>query len=94
MGTKRITGIVLLILGIVLIIFSIHSMQRISGAKGAINTMTSPFSGSSGGQMAGGMMEHEASKYDVTVKVLLYAGIGLTAIGGCMAIFCKKKKRG
>lgn len=93
MSAKRITGLIVLIVGIILIIFSVHSMNRISNAKGGIHTLTDPFSGSSGGREAGSFLQGEASQYDTTVKVLLIGGIVLTVIGAGVTLFGKKKKR-
>jgi hypothetical protein len=76
-----------------MIIFSIHSMNRISGAKSEIHSMMSPFSGSSAGKSTGNMLENKASQYDVPVMVILIGGIVLTVVGGSMALFGKKKKR-
>ena len=91
MNSKRIAGIVSLIVGVVLIFYSIHLMNRISGAKGEIHTLTSPFSGSSAGRMVGGAMEGKASQYDTTVRVLLISGIVLAVVGGGITLFCRKK---
>ncbi len=91
MRSKRKIGFVLMIIGIILIIYSVHSMNRISRAKGEVHGLTSPFSGSSAGRAAGGMMENEASKYDTTVMLLLISGIGLAVVGGGMALFYRKK---
>ncbi|HEY2811166.1 MAG TPA: hypothetical protein VGJ00_07260 [Rhabdochlamydiaceae bacterium] len=93
MSTKRIVGCVVLIVGIVLIIFSVYEMNRISRAKGAIHTLSSPFSGSSAGKTAGHVMEGKASQYDTPVMILLIGGIACTVVGGYLVLFCKKKKR-
>jgi drug/metabolite transporter (DMT)-like permease len=92
MSPKRITGIVVLIIGVVLIIFSIHSMNRISSAKSEIHSLTSPFSGNSTGKTIGGMMSNKAGQYDTTVMMLLIGGIVLVVVGGSVALFCRKKK--
>lgn len=93
MSSKKITGIVVLIIGVVLIIFSVHSMNRIARAKGEIHTLTSPFSGSSGGRAAGEILGGKASQYDTTVTVLLIGGIALAVVGGGLILFGKKKRR-
>jgi LPXTG-motif cell wall-anchored protein len=93
MSSKRITGIVVLIIGVVLIIFAVHSMNRISEAKGEIHSLTSPFSGNSVGKTIGGVMGNKAGQYDTTVMMLLIGGIILAVVGGGVVLFCRKKKR-
>lgn len=93
MSAKRITGLVVLIVGIVLIVFSVYSMNRISNAKSGIHSITQPFSGSSGGREAGNFMQGQASQYDTTVRVLLIGGIVLAIIGAGVVLFGKKRKR-
>ena len=93
MSAKRITGLIVLIVGIILIIFSIHSMNRISGAKSGIHSITQPFSGSSSGKTVGTMLEAKVSQYDIPVLVILIGGIVLTVVGASVAAFGKKKRR-
>lgn len=93
MSTKRIVGFVLLIVGIIAIIYAVHSMNRISSAKSEIQTLASPFSGSSGGRAVGGMLEGKASQYDSTVRMLFIGGIILVVVGGGVVLFSRKRKR-
>ncbi len=91
MGTKRMAGIVVLILGIAMIIYAVHSMNRIAEAKGTANAITSPFSGNPVGKIVHEAAEQETSKYDTTVMVLLISGIVLTVAGCGIALLCPKK---
>jgi hypothetical protein len=93
MNYKRIVGIAMLIIGAAAIIYSIHSMNRISEAKSEVHSLTSPFSGSSAGRTVGGMMGSEASQYDTKVMLLLIGGIILAVGGGSLALFCQKGRR-
>ena len=93
MSPKRITGLVVLIIGIILIIFSIHSMNRISGAKSGIHSVTQTFSGNSTGKTVGDVLEGKAGQYDLPVMVILISGIVLTVVGGSVVLFSKKKRR-
>lgn len=88
---KYITGIVIAIIGVFLIVYSIHSMNRISEGKSQVHSLTSPFSGSSAGRMVGGALESRASQYDSTVLFLLISGIILTVAGTGAAIIFRKK---
>jgi len=92
MSTKKIAGLIALIVGIILIIFSIHSMNRISNAKSGIHSLSESFSGSSAGKEAGNWLQNKAGQYDVPVMVLLIGGIVLTIVGGSVVLFSKKKK--
>jgi hypothetical protein len=93
MSAKRITGLIALIVGIILITYSIHSRNRISNAKSEFHSLSQSFSGSSAGKAAGNWLQNEAGQYDVPVMVLLISGIVLTVIGGGAIIFGKRKNR-
>jgi hypothetical protein len=93
MSIKRLIGLVILIIGIVLIAFSLHSMNRISKAKGGIRGMKHAFSGSSTGTKIGDAAENKVSQYDTPVMILLISGIILAIVGSSVIIFGKKKKR-
>jgi hypothetical protein len=92
MSRKKITGLVLLIIGVILIAYSMNARSRIAAAKSGIHELTSPFSGSSAGQSIGDVMEGKASQYDTTVMLMLIGGIALVVIGGC-TFFLGKKRR-
>ena len=89
MNIKRIIGLIILIGGIALIIFAVHSMNRISSAKHDVNALTSPFSQNPVGNVVGGVMKGQASKYDKEVFWCLVGGIVLAVVGAGMAICCR-----
>lgn len=95
--TKRIIGIVILIIGIIAVLYANHLKGRIAEAQGNIQKGTSLFSGQSAGSKAGktigGALEDKVSSYNTPVTILMIGGIVLVIIGGGMALFCKKKKR-
>jgi hypothetical protein len=93
MSSKRIASLIVLIVGIIVIIYAVHSMNRISGAKSEIHTMSEAFSGSSEGRQAGNWMKNKAGQYDVPVMILLVSGIVLTVVGAGVLILGKKKTR-
>lgn len=89
--SKRLAGIVVAIIGIVLIIYSVYSMNRISEGKAEVHSLTGPFSGSASGRVVGEALGNRASQYDSTVLFLLISGIVLTAAGaGVVFVFRKK----
>jgi hypothetical protein len=91
MKKKKITGLIVLIVGIALIVFAVHSMNRIANAKEGISAITTPFSNEPAGKFVGDVLEGKASQYDVQVKLCLIGGIVLAVIGGGMLLFCRKK---
>jgi hypothetical protein len=96
-STKRITGIVILIIGIIVILYANHLKGRIADAEGNIQKGTSFFSGHSAGsqvgQAVGGAMEGKVASYSTPVMLLMIGGIVIAIIGAGMALFCKKKRR-
>ncbi len=97
MNTKRIVGGVILVVGIIVILFANYEKGRIAKAHGNVEKGMSLFSGNSAGSQAGrsagGMMENKISSYNTPVMLLMIGGIALVVIGGCMVLFCGKKKR-
>ncbi len=93
MSPKRIAGLVILILGVILIIYSVHSMNRIAEAKNDTNMLTSPLPHNTAGEIVTGVMQNNAGQYDTTVMALLISGIALAAVGGCLTLFCGNKKK-
>jgi uncharacterized membrane protein len=93
MSGKRIAGIVVLIIGIVLVIFAVYNQNRVTQAKSTINEGSGYFGNSEGGSMAKGFLEGKAGQYDTTLKICLYAGVALVIIGGAVTLFSKKRSR-
>jgi hypothetical protein len=96
MNTKRIIGIVVLVIGIIAILYANHQKKRIAEAQGNIEKGTSMFSGSSVGsevgRTVGGAMESKVSSYNAPVMMLMIGGIVLVVIGAGMVFFCRCKR--
>jgi hypothetical protein len=94
-SVKRIIGIIILIIGVIVILFANYEKGRIAKAEGNIKKGTSLFSGHSAGSEAGrsvgGAMENKVASYSTPVMILKIGGIVLVVIGVCMALFCRKK---
>ena len=88
---KKLTGIILLIAGVVLFLFANYEQGRVSRTKGMINTGSSMVSGNAAGRMAGEMMQGEASQYDTPLKLLKIGGIVLVILGAGVLFFGRKK---
>jgi uncharacterized protein YjeT (DUF2065 family) len=93
MNSKRITGMVACLVGIVLIIYAVHSMSVISEAKSEVKNMSNQMSGNYVGRRISDDLQSHASQYDTEVKIGLYSGIALVVIGAGLIFFCKKKKK-
>lgn len=91
MNSQRIAGVVALGLGIVLILYSMSSMHRISQAKSSVHSLTGTFSNNPVGKMMGNALEDKASQYDTIVMVMLIGGIALACGGGYVTFFHRKK---
>jgi hypothetical protein len=91
MNTKKFVGLIVLLIGVVLVVFSIYAKGRISSAKGTVEKVTSPFSGSEGGKIAAREGNRMASQYDTKVQMILIGGIILVIVGGGIIFFGRKK---
>ena len=92
MNTKRMIGIVILIVGVIAILYANYQKGRIANAEGNIKKGESFFSGGAASAV-GGAMEGKVSSYKTPVMLLMIGGIVLVVIGGGMALFCHGKRR-
>lgn len=99
MKTKRIVGVFVFIVGIILILLSLYIRNQQEEARGKVSKGTSMMSGSSYGKAAGNMMsdiaEGKISSYDAAAKWSLIGGIVLAVIGGAVTVigFTGSKRR-
>lgn len=89
---KKLTGLVLVIAGVVLFLFAKYQQGRVAHAKGMISTGSSMVSGSAAGRTAGGMLQAEASQYDTPLKLIEIGGIVLVVVGAGILFFGRKKQ--
>lgn len=94
MNYKRIIGIIVLIIGIVLIGYALHYMKEISEAKGEIGSYTKPFSKTPIGKAVQDTLMSKASEHDNQVRWLLIGGITFVVVGGIVIIFGRSSKKG
>lgn len=94
MHKKRITGLVIFIIGIALIVFSLIVKSRMNAAEGNIGHIThSPFGENKGTNMVGGVLEGKVAEYQPLFIWSLVGGIVLAVIGGGMLICCRSQRR-
>jgi hypothetical protein len=91
MNIKRITGIIIIVLGLFLIAFSTYAKIRIGEAKKIVHETTGAFSGNPIGKMLGSEVEKKVHQYDTIVIISLVGGVLLTILGAGMAFYFKKK---
>lgn len=91
MNTKRVIGIIVLVLGLFLIAFSAYAKMRIGEAKKLVQEATSPLASNHIGKMLGGAVVEKAAQYDQIVLFSLVGGILLSVVGGSVIFYCKKR---
>lgn len=92
MKRKKVIGIVVLIAGIVLFLYSLNAKQRIAAAKGEAGTLTGFLPKNSEGDYIGGKIKNATEQYDTIVQILFVGGIILIVVGGGM-LFIGRRKR-
>lgn len=92
MNRKQIIGLTILAAGVVLIIFSMQSFNRISSEKGKYEGMGRLIPNKEVEGMFGGAVESRASGYHRQVTWLLVGGIVLAAVGTGMAFVYRKRR--
>ncbi|HSX37424.1 MAG TPA: hypothetical protein VLE95_01165 [Chlamydiales bacterium] len=93
MNVKQIVSLVVSLFGVILIIYALHSMGRISTAKSEVSSVSRRISDNTIGKIVGGEMQNQAGQYDTEVTVLLIGGIVLAVTGGYCAYRFRKRRR-
>jgi hypothetical protein len=91
MKTKHIASMAVLAIGLLLTIFSIHEMKKLSTATQVVEDAKMALSGHSMGKRMSASMDAELAGADRKVKIALYSGILLIAIGGGALLFYRKR---
>jgi Na+/citrate or Na+/malate symporter len=93
MNVKQIVGLVILAAGVVLIIFSMQSFNRIGAEKGTYEGMGRLIPNEKAEGLFSGAVEKKAGEYHSQVTFLLVGGIVLAAVGAGVAYMYRKKRR-
>jgi membrane protein DedA with SNARE-associated domain len=93
MNKKQIISIIVAILGVVLIIFAIHSQSRVDSAESNFNAVTAPFSSTPAGGMVRRSGESKIEGYNREIRWLMIAGVVIVVAGGIYWYTTRKKKR-
>lgn len=97
LNQKRTLALVAIVIGVILIVFAANGMHRADEAKSSIDHFTGFFTNSTGIwnsviEFFGGAAHKEASKYDITLRIFLIAGV-VMLVSGIWAIFHYKKRQ-
>lgn len=92
MHKKWICSLAACAIGVFLIGFAMHAMDKINAAKGIFSSIGGHFSGNPAGKVLGGAVGNMLSKYDTDVQICLIAGI-ILAVGGAAFAYYYRKHR-
>jgi hypothetical protein len=92
MNVKRLSGILAVVLGIVLIWFSIHVKNKVHNAKEGMNQVSGFFPKDQVGSTVEHKMNSMLNQYDMMIRVSMIGGIILIA-GGAYFLFRYRKHR-
>jgi len=91
MRQKKIIGLVILVIGAVLFIFSLNAKHKIANAKSGAGAVTGLLPKNAFGSYASGEIKEATGQYDTLVQFIFLGGIGLMIIGGAMTFFIRNK---
>lgn len=93
MNTKRISGLVIFLIGLALVIFGLYAKGRQASARSDAGFVTNnPFGKNQVTETVGGIVEGKISQYNQPIFWCLVGGIVLIVVGGGILI-CSRKKR-
>jgi hypothetical protein len=88
LNTKRIIGVVVLIVGIIAVIYASHLKGRIASSESNVKEGTGLFGNNPLSGAVGGVMQGKINSYKGPVMLLMIGGIILVVVGAGMALFC------
>ena len=84
-------GPIVCLIGIAVVLFAVHFMDRISSAKEDVGMMRKAMPKNGMSDHIGSSMQHHAGQYDSTVRHMLISGIVLICVGVGLAFILRKK---
>jgi hypothetical protein len=91
MNFKKLIGIVVFILGVILILFSMYAKNRVHAAKTAVHEATGPFAGNPISKTLGSAVDERAEQYNTPILLSLIGGVLFSIAGVSMYLFFRKK---
>jgi hypothetical protein len=93
MHTKKTASLVVGLIGVVLILFGLYGMNRVSSTRSKVNHVTAPMSSTPVGGAMRKAADHELGGYASKAQWCLIGGIVLLVVGGGAYYVMRKKKR-
>lgn len=96
-NVKRISGLILVVIGFILIIYAVHNIHQFSEATGLGNDMKNFFTHNPWWnpiiKFFGGTPQEKVTAYNSAVLASMIVGIVCVIAGFVLAICCRKKKK-
>lgn len=93
---KWIAGVVILIVGIILFILSVHAMKKVADANTLSQNLSNFFEHNTSWnpiiKFFGGKAQEKINYYDNVTLMIQIGGVALTALGAVMIVVFRKKK--
>lgn len=89
MSKKKLTGLVVFLIGIALIILSFYISNRVTSARANIDASSKALPSNPLVDAFAGAARGETNKYDGIIRWSLIGGIALGVVGGYMLICCR-----
>lgn len=89
--TKKITGLILIIIGALALIISLYARGRVSEIKGEINKGSSLFSKNPINKQISGSMVKQASAYDTRIMWGMIGGVVLIVVGAGTIVLSRRR---
>ncbi|MBS0605212.1 MAG: hypothetical protein JSS60_09300 [Verrucomicrobia bacterium] len=91
MKAKKIAGIVLIIIGIVVFLLAMYAKSRVAEAKQNVQKTSGMFSENPVNKQIGGALEKQISHYDAPIMWTMIGGIVVFVIGVGTLVMCKRR---
>ncbi len=92
MRNKKITAVVLIVIGIIIFILAMYAKSRVSEAKGNVKKTSGMFSNNPVNKQISDVLERKVSSYDAPILWMTIGGIVVALIGVGVLCSCKKKR--
>ncbi len=89
MSKKKLTGLIIFLIGIALIILSFYISNRVNSARESIDSSSKRLPSNPLVNAFAGAARNETNKYNGVIRWSLIGGIALGLVGGYMLICCR-----
>ncbi len=92
MKKKKIVGLILLVIGVIVLIYALYARNRVDEIKGEVNRGTSMFGNNPVNRGISSAMDAKLGSYNAPILIGTIGGIALIVIGGGMILLNRKKR--